>query len=438
MRTPIADFINSYTDDKVRLHMPGHKGVGAPSDITEMDGADVLYAPKGIIAESERNASCLFGSAQTIYSTEGSSLSIRAVIYLVKMYACVSGLKPTILATRNVHSSFISACALVDVEPVWLYGDSSDIISSRISSEELEDAIEKYNPVALYITSPDYLGNTADIKKLSEISKKHGVLLVVDNAHGAYLKFIPESAHPLDLGADITVDSAHKTLPCLTGTGYLHIAKTAPSYFKENANRAMSLFASTSPSYLLLKSLDEFNSIAETFKTKLRESINALDQLKSTIAKHGYALVGNEPQKLTVRTKYYGYHGTELADILKKQNIYAEFADKDYLTVMFSPYNSADDFIKLEKALLSVPKKQAISSEPPLPVRAEKAMSIRSAVFSTTEEIPVAEAEGRILARLTCSCPPAVPIAVSGEIISKKSVEALNYYGFETVSVVKR
>lgn len=438
MSTPIADFINSYTDDNVRLHMPGHKGIGAPNDITEIDGADVLYSPNGIIAESERNASYLFGSEQTIFSTEGSSLSIRAVVYLIKMYACIAGLKPMILATRNAHSSFISACALADVEPVWLYGNSSDVISSRVSSDELESAIEKYSPVALYITSPDYLGNTADIKKLSEISKKHGVLLVVDNAHGAYLKFLRESVHPLDLGADITVDSAHKTLPCLTGTGYLHISKTAPSYFKENANRAMALFASTSPSYLLLKSLDEFNLKAETFKTQLAKSVKSLDALKSNITKHGYALVGNEPQKLTIRAKDYGYYGTELAEILKKQNIYVEFSDKDYLTVMFSPYNSLDDFIKLENALLSVPKKQAIASEPPLPVRAEKAMNIRSAVFSPSEDVPVSESEGRILARLTCSCPPAVPIAVSGEIISREAVDALKYYGFETVSVIKR
>lgn len=436
MRTPISDFLNSYNRDNVRLHMPGHKGVGATADITEIDGADVLYSPKGIILESEQNASTLFGSGATVYSTEGSSLSIRAVVYLIKTFAIHSGTEPKILATRNAHSTFISACALVGVDPVWLYG-KSNLMTTDVTEVELEDAIIKHAPTAFYLTSPDYLGNTRDIRKLSDVCRKHGVLLVVDNAHGAYLKFLPKSEHPLDLGADIAIDSAHKTLPCLTGTGYLHLSKSAPSYFKENACRAMALFASTSPSYLLLKSLDEFNAMATNFKNALAVSVKTLDNLKSKIKNAGYVLVGNEPQKLTILTKKYGYYGYELAEILKGNSIFVEFADKDYLTMMFSPYNEPEDFKKLEKVLLSIPKKQGIEEQPPILAPAKTAMSIRDAIFAPSEEIPVTEAEGRILARLTCSCPPAVPICVLGETLSREAIVALRYYGFETVSVIK-
>jgi arginine/lysine/ornithine decarboxylase len=253
MRTPICDFVEKYIrEDNLRLHMPGHKGVSflgiENRDITEVDGADVLYSANGIIAESERNAAELFGTAKTLYSTEGSSLCIRAMVYLLSLEAKQKGRKPVIWVARNAHKAFVSAVALTDVDVEWIFPTKSDsLICCDISAESLDVMLaqEKELPVAVYITSPDYLGHIPDVEGIAKVCHKHGVLLAVDNAHGAYLRFLPESRHPMDLGADICCDSAHKTLPTLTGGAYLHISKDAPKTFFDMAEQAMSLFAST-------------------------------------------------------------------------------------------------------------------------------------------------------------------------------------------------
>lgn len=238
MDAPIVDFVSKYAKaNRIRFHMPGHKGkkvLGFEKlDITEIDGADELFAPEGIIAQSLANASYIFG-CPTFYSAEGSTLCIQAMIYLIASYARSSSRQPFILAARNAHRSFVNAAALTSADVVWVYPDSaSAYYSGVLSAFEVEHAIMKCErkPDAFYITSPDYLGNIADILSISAVCRKHGVLLIVDNAHGAYLKFLPESMHPIDLGADMCCDSAHKTLPVITGGAYLHISKKAPSFF---------------------------------------------------------------------------------------------------------------------------------------------------------------------------------------------------------------
>ena len=238
MKTPICDFVNTYArSDSIRLHMPGHKGISEKEsslpflaeafDITEIPGADSLYEADGIIRESEKNASLIFGS-HTFYSTEGSSQCIRAMLYLSLIYAKSQGKTTTIAAARNVHKSFISAAAMLDIDINWIYSENTSNDNSYLSCTVDADALDKKlsslkeKPFAFYITSPDYLGNISDVSAISRVCHKHGVLLLVDNAHGAYLKFLSPSQHPIDLGADLCCDSAHKTLPVLTGGAYLH------------------------------------------------------------------------------------------------------------------------------------------------------------------------------------------------------------------------
>ncbi len=231
MNTPICDFVQKYAKSNAeRLHMPGHKGktvLGVEHlDITEIDGADTLYCANSIIKQSQENASKLFGSGSTFYSAEGSSLCIRAMIYLALLYANKFNKPRKILALRNVHKSFVSGIGLLDLNVEWYFGkNQTNYLSCTVSPEDLDAYFGRSNelPVAFYVTSPDYLGNTLDIKGISEVCKKYGVLLLVDNAHGAYLKFLDTSCHPIDLGADMCCDSAHKTLPALTGSAYLHV-----------------------------------------------------------------------------------------------------------------------------------------------------------------------------------------------------------------------
>ena len=438
-KTPVYDFVKKYRAEKARFHMPAHKGKGKIEidDITEIDGADVLYRPSGIIAESERIASGIFGSGATFYSVEGSSLAIRAAVYLACGYAKKQGRAPVIAAARNVHSSFISACALCGADPVWLYGSGKSLLSYTFDKTELLSVLTREKPVAVYVTSPDYLGNRANIAELAEACHANDALLIVDNAHGAYLKFVGENAHPLDAGADICVESAHKTLPCLTGTAYLHLGKSAPDFLVKNANFALNLFASTSPSYLLIASLDRFNGVADDYAAKVKLTAERVGKLKAKLISRGYSLVGNEPLKITISTKSYGYLGFDIAGILADNRIIAEFYDKDFITFMFSPSNKRGEINRLEKTLLSIMRKTLVTEKPPVAARCERVLSVREATFADFEEVNVENAEGKVLAGLTLFCPPAVPVAVCGERLNSDAINALRYYDISTVRVVK-
>ncbi len=446
MNTPICDFVKEYSEkNTLRLHMPGHKGKAFTGsehlDITEIEGGDVLYSADGIIKESMENASFLFNSAKTLYSTEGSSLSIRAMLFLATLYAKRENKTPLILAGRNAHKAFISAAALNDFKVEWLYPDNDEnLLSCKTTPEALKAYLKnsKEKPVALYVTCPDYLGNISDIKGLSAVCKEENILLLVDNAHGAYLNFLPENVHPLQLGADMCCDSAHKTLPVLTGGGYLHISKSAPRFFAENAEKAMSLFASTSPSYLIMESLDFANKyMAQGYKEKLESFSLKIEKFKSELIKNGYCLLGDEVLKITISAKKYGYEGKELAKILEKKEIFTEFADKDFLVMMLSPETADSDLMKLKTTLLSIEKRPEIKEKPPIVKPLERALTIREAVYTDCEEVYISEASGRILGSYAISCPPAIPVAVCGEVIDENAIAAFRYYDINKVQVVK-
>ena len=443
MKTPVVDFVKSYKDkEAVRVHMPGHKGksfLGMESlDITEIDGADVLYSPDGIIEESENNASSLFGTRHTFYSTEGSSLCIRAMVYL----SCLGKEKPFILAQRNVHKAFIYAAALSDCEIKWIFEENpSHLCSCRITAEDVRKALteESRKPAAVYLTSPDYLGNMLDIKSISEVCKDFGVPLLVDNAHGAYLNFLPENQHPIKLGASMCCDSAHKTLPVLTGGAYLHISETAPESYYENARAALSLFASTSPSYLILQSLDLCNDyLSKAYRENLQSVLLKTADLKSFLEAKGFTAEGDEKLKITLSPLSFGYTGYELSEILKEHNIYCEFYDRDYLVMMFSAESENSDFDKIKKAFSLIERREALESEiPETETAPTQAVSVRKAVFSPTETIPVKDSIGRFCALPTVSCPPAIPVAISGEIITEKTAKAFMHYGINEIKVIK-
>ena len=444
MNTPICDFVRRYAEsDALRLHMPGHKGktLLGPEllDLTEIDGADSLYEASGIIRESERNAGFLFGS-ETFYSTEGSSLCIRAMLYLTALYARQMGKRPLIAAGRNAHKAFISAVALLDLEVAWLYPSRPDsYLSCRLEPQELDAFLEKAEekPAAVYLTSPDYLGNTAEIDSLARVCHRHGVLLLVDNAHGAYLKFLPQSRHPIDLGADLCCDSAHKTLPVLTGGAYLHLSPAAPGIFSEQAKSALALFGSTSPSYLILQSLDAANQhLAQGYPERLTSFILQVQKLRDKLLSHGYTLQGDEPLKLTIAPKFYGYSGRQFAELLIGKNIVCEFADPDFVVMMLTPETGAEGLERLEDALLSISRRPAIGEKAPAFSCPQRVMSVREAVFSPSEVVPALESAGRVLAAASVGCPPAVPIVVCGERIDASAIACFAYYGIETCSVV--
>lgn len=441
MKTPIVSFLKSYQEKSpVRMHMPGHKGAGILGfegmDLTEIYGADELFAAEGIIKESEQNASSLFG-CPTYYSTQGSTLCIQTMCTILCQDAKSKGKKPKILAGRNAHRSFIHAAALLDFDIEWLYGNS-DYLSCKIHAEDLEKAIIESHPTAVYLTNPDYLGNLLDIKALASVCKKHNVLLAIDNAHGAYLRFLEQSLHPIDLGADLCCDSAHKTLPVLTGGAYLHLSDSLNQVWKNDAKHFMEYFSSTSPSYLIMASLDAANEVLDTtFRNSLFECIQRVDGLKNTLVQHGYTILSGEPMKITISTKEFGYTGNEIANLLMECDIYPEFYDSDYIVLMPSPYNTKDDLKRLVTCLCGIERKPLLINKPPKLEQSKKAMNVRQALFSSSITLDVSKSLGQVCSSVTVSCPPAILPVIPGEVISESSIEVMKYYGIETVRVVK-
>ena len=381
MTTPIVDFVRSYAKSGTsRLHMPGHKGQKLlgfeDADITEIKGADELYEAEGIIAESEANATKLFGTAHTYYSTEGSSQCIRAMLCLA-LQAAPAGQRPVLLAARNAHKALLYAAALLDFDIEWLWPApeaAGALCSCPVTAGQLEQALERLSgqgrtPFGVYVTSPDYLGGMQDIAALSKVCDAHGVPLLVDNAHGAYLNFlVGGSKHPMALGAAMCCDSGHKTLPVLTGGAYLHLG---PSL---------------------------------------------------------------------------GLTGTALAEALRKYAIECEYADPRYVVLMFTPENPAQDYDRLEEAVAAVCAALPGVPECPEPegdtftalaAEAGPVCSVRAAVFAPQQTIPAAEALGRVCAMPTVSCPPAIPIVVSGERVGPAAIELFARYHVETVAVIR-
>lgn len=443
MSTPICDFVKNYISSQPhRLHMPGHKGASKlgfePFDITEIDGADDLFHPQngGIIAESEENASRAFG-CKTLYSAQGSTLCIQAMLYLIKQNDIQNGRKTKILAARNAHKAFINAAALVDIDVEWIFPNGGTYHSCIITPERLESEINRTHPTAIYLTSPDYLGNISNVGMLSEICKKHGTIFAVDGAHGAYLKFLSESLHPIDLGADICCSSAHKTLPVVTGGAYLHISDAAPRLFCKRAKCALSLFASSSPPYLILQSLDYMNDKTDDFSRALSAAVPKISSLKESLVGHGYNLIGDEPLKITAAPKAFGYTGDEIAEILKKDNIYTEFYDKDFIVFMLSPYR-IDDAEALTAALLSIPKKERISTPPPSVHIPKKAVSPRDAIFAEFETLAADKCLGRVCVTAAITCPPAIPPIICGEYVDETILKILKYYDIDRLTVMKQ
>lgn len=443
MDTPIADFVRGYgASGAARLHMPGHKGrpfLGCEGlDITEVSGADALYEASGIIAESERSAGGLFGSGRTLYATEGSSQCIRAMLYLA-LICRPAGAAPVVVAARNVHKAFVYAAALLDLEVVWLWpeGGSRSICGCPVSPSALEKTLAALGapPAAVYLTSPDYLGGMADIAALAEVCHRHGTVLAVDNAHGAYLHFLRPSIHPLDLGADICCDSAHKTLPVLTGGAYLQIGKNAPVGFQESAKAALALFGSTSPSYLTLASLDLCNRyLAEDYPARLAETAARLGGVRARLFAAGWQVEPSDPLRLTLRAPV-ELTGSALAERLRRHGMECEYADSEFLVLMFTPENSPEDLERIPAALGENRAPAAALQKLPL-ARGERVLSIRQALFAPHETVLADQALGRVCGAPTVSCPPAIPIAVSGERIGREALELFAHYGVEAVDVL--
>lgn len=428
MKTPISDFLDDYSKkDMLRLHMPGHNGE-SPRDITEIAGADSLYetdSSGGVIAQSEAIAARLFGAERTCYSAGGSTLAIQTALALLKAKGCNK-----IAAGRCSHRSLVSAAALLDLDMIWLYPGEYPTANVDCSRQALSGAD------ALFLTNVDYYGGTC------HVPEDPGIPVVCDNAHGAYLRFVSKAAfgqeylHPMEFSFPvISAESAHKTLPTLTGAAYLHFSKgTDFSRAKEMA----ALFGSSSPSYLILDSLDKFNDRIASDPDCVNRACASVSHLKKDLAAFGFTLRNSDHLRITLNARAWGWRGFDMAAQLRARGVECEMADENYIVLLFSAITTPDDCQRAFTALT------LISRRAPAPlivypvVRPKKELSIREAVFSPQRTVPLENAVGEVCSGIQSPCPPCIPVVMPGERIDEQTAQALRMYGVRSISVIHR
>ncbi|WRS27270.1 aminotransferase class I/II-fold pyridoxal phosphate-dependent enzyme [Oscillospiraceae bacterium MB08-C2-2] len=439
--TPLREALEEYlAKDFSRLHMPGHKGLPLYPfgetfryDVTEVEGTDSLYQASGAIAETEKRFSALYGTAASLLSAGGSTLCIQA------MLALAVGAGGKVIAARNAHIAAVSAMALLDIQPVWVsprYDEAYSFLGAVEPAAVAAALAENPDAKAVYITSPSYFGILSDIPTLAALCHSKGVFLLVDNAHGAHLPFVKRNLHPIAQGADLCCDSLHKTLPVLTGGALLHIGNPR---FVAGAKAAMALFGSTSPSYLIMLSMD---AALPYLEQKAAGDFAALVQRTASLQRlaraRGFFIPDEpcDPTRLTIGFGEVGMTREAFSRHLREYKIEPEYLSHNMAVLLPAPQSPLRDWGRLYRMLDVVSPAPSLTFAPP-PTLPQRACSLREAVFAPKESIPVDAALGRVAGELYAPCPPGVPLAVAGEILDEFALYCLKSAGLLHVNVLQ-
>lgn len=440
METPIQKALDAYIQkDMARFHMPGHKGAAfdllapvLPYDLTEVQGTDSLYDAQECIRACEREYERLYGSRRTLISAGGSTLCIQTMLAL----AAPAGSE--ILAGRNIHVSAVNAMGLLDLRPQWILPrQNPGGVGSVIEPQEVENAL-KANPNlrAVYITSPDYFGVMSDIKGIAEVCRRFSVPLLVDNAHGAHLAFLEKNLHPMALGASACCDSLHKTLPVLTGGALLHLADERMA---ENAKQAMLMFGSTSPSYLIMLSIDRALSyIQEQIREDLAKTAAATARLRELASACGFFIPSScDPVRLSLGIAQAGFDGERFGKLLRSYQIEPEYLSQTGCVLLLSAFNREEDFERLHKLLEEFPRRAPVKIPvPEVALPQCGSLTLRQALLGEKELVAAENLEGRICACVKSPCPPGIPLVVPGERIDARMCCLLKNYGISSLQTV--
>lgn len=448
-----------YNKEYLPMHMPGHKrnvellGEKLPYkiDITEIEGFDDLHNPEGIIKNIEEKAKKLYKSEKSFILVNGSTCGILSGIR-----ACVNT-GDKVLVARNCHKSVYNALEINGLNPIYIVPEiERDGIDRNISISDVKKKLEENKDIKLIIiTSPTYEGIISDIKQIVDIAHKYNVPVLVDEAHGAHLNFIDElkSKEALNVGADIVVQSLHKTLPALTGTALLHIQGNLVK--EENVKRQLAIFETSSPSYILMASIEECLDI---IKNKGKELFNIYNKnlknfYKKTDKLEKLSILGNEIKNDEYLKKYYDFGkiviktdktnitGKELSDILRKDyKIELEMASSSYVIAMTSICDSYNNFERLLNALLEIDEKLELkkdirdnSCKIQLP---KKKVSILKALENKNYKLEeYKNVEGKISREYIWIYPPGVPLITPGEEINKDVIEKIQEFEKSKISV---
>jgi len=448
---PIYNYLREYAQQDINVfHMPGHKlAKGIPQelasdvlqlDVTEVEGTDNLHYPEGIIKEAQELAAKAFGADKTFFLVNGSTCGIQAAI----MSVCARGQK--IIIGRDSHKSVVSGLIMSGAEPIFVYPEYNEIfgISEAISAKSIEQALcENPDAVAVLITRPNYYGICSDIEAISRIVHSHNKLLIVDEAHGAHLVFnqqLPPSA--LQHGADICVQSAHKTLPAVTQGAYLHVKGNKVDIEKIKYNLAM--LQTSSPSYIIMTYLDIARELMVLDgAARLDTLIYDLEWFKQEIEKYPvYKVLANQylgsnavldRTRLVINISKLGISGYSSEKILREKfNTQIEMADFENLVFITTVADNHKTFTRLFDAMKGLSE---ISSHAPQIMKSSSCNYYREIISNSTgispyeayaaqkEEVVLEESSGRICAGIVTPYPPGIPILYPGEIIEKHKIQ---------------
>lgn len=427
----IAQAVEKYNKlSPARFHTPGHKGrlnINSRDDVTELPMTGCLYDEEGTIRNSERALAQLMDVKDAFFSAGGATLCIQTMV-------AMSG-TDTIIVGRGAHHSVYNAMALMGKNAISLYPTGGDDgLPGRYTPEAARDAFQK-NPQAgaLYVTSPDYYGCMSDIAGLRSVCDEYGALLLVDNAHGSHLKLCGAGLHPTELGAHWCVDSWHKTLPVPTGAAVLYTSfENRCSEVKEY----MSVFGSTSPSFMTLVAMDRcIDYMAERGEHDFHVLCAVADKLRGEARLGGFVTPRGmmDPARVCV-----GSCAGEkvMASHFKILGVSPEAVMGGYGIFLLSPFNTEKDFKRLKTAFSKWPYDLGYPKSYKLPTP-KVGMGMREALLSEFEEVDTDSVCGRICRNVTNACPPGAPIILPGEIFDEESVKFIKRSGICSVKVVK-
>ena len=444
----LLEYLQKYTkQNAIPMHMPGHKRKGelapylqqlcAGCDLTEINNMDDLYAPTGILKECQQRAQELWHSSNSYFLVNGSTCGILAGIR-----AC-TGCGDRILVDRNCHKSVYNAIELCKLSPVYILPQMLEDVPvyADIDTNEVKKTLEINNDIKLIVlTSPTYEGVISDIKAIADLAHSYGIPVLVDEAHGAHLNLSAYfTGGAVAAGADVVVQSLHKTLPSLTQTAVLHLNSQLVS--PKNIQRQIAVFQTSSPSYLLMSSIDSCVDLLSNNPGLFENWYNNLEYFKKLIKplKHlsvlNYTgrcakLYGFDKSKIVISTAGTSISGKKLMDILRSEyNIELEMCCGDYAIAMTGIADSKNDFAHLANALLSIDKAvlknnrtSVFTAITKLP---QERLNIAAASNVSRTEVPIAESVGKTCGEYVWIYPPGVPIITPGEIINTETVDII-------------
>ncbi|MBR4800790.1 MAG: aminotransferase class V-fold PLP-dependent enzyme [Clostridia bacterium] len=434
-------------NDKIPFHMPGHKRneefeglFGREIDVTEIAGTDNLHDAQGILKSAMQHAADVFGVKATRFLIGGSTCGVLATMRALTRRG------DAVVVARNCHKSVFNAIELLGLQPEYVLPEPIDSVGvyGSVKADDVKAALERTGAKLVVLTSPTYEGIISDVQAIAEVCHSHGAKLFVDEAHGAHLGLcsgFEKSARTL--GADVVVNSLHKTLPSLTQTALLHVCSDDVDV--QRLDESLAIFETSSPSYVLMTSIDECVRYVEQNENVLENWAGNVDDLRAKFASlkriklfdaSRLPVAGREKIFATDKSKLVflldgvNLSGVDFADVLRDEyGIELEMASKNYAIAMTGAGDTKAMYSALERAVKEIDERASTSCNEQVCVDVSVLHELPKKAFNpceidglTLEYMNISDSAGRVSAESIWAYPPGAPIVVKGEIVDEKTL----------------